>query len=207
MAVDDVQDLGETPAGGTARMTIRKTADGIGVYNPTRRKIGLILFMIVWLGGWSVGEFFALTEIFGGGSPFPADIFLMFWVTAWTFGGVIVWSVVAWQLFGVEKLFLIDGGAVVVERGFGPLKRRKVYPVEKVTEVGFAPPAAKSAADGFLSRGRVRFFVDGKPAGFGIELDDKEAGQVIDLMTRFIERHTVEAPKAIEPGDEAAATA
>lgn len=206
MAADDVQDLGETPAGGAGRMTIRKTADGIGVYNPTRRKIGLILFMIVWLGGWSVGEFFALTEIFGSGSPFAVDLFLLVWVTVWTFGGVIVWSVVAWQLFGVEKLFLIDGGGIVTERGFGPFTRRKVFPVEKVTEVGFAPPAPKRAADGFLSRGKVRFMVDGKPAGFGIELDDKEAGQVVDLVRRFIERHMVEVSPGDDPG-EAAATA
>lgn len=206
MAVDDLQNLSDRPAGGSARMTIRKTADGIGVYNPTRRKIALVLFLIVWLAGWSVGEFFALWGLFGSSSPFAVDLFLLVWVTAWTFGGLVVWSVVAWQLFGVEKLFLIDGGAIVTERGFGPFTRRKVFPVEKVTEVGYAPPAAKSAADGFLSRGKVKFMVDGKPAGFGIELDDKEAGQVVDLMRRFIERHTVEASPGVQPG-EAAATA
>ncbi len=188
MSVEDAQ-FADAPAGRGSRMTIRKTADGIGVYNPTRRKIGMILFMIVWLAGWSVGEFFALWGIFGSGSPFAVDLFLLVWVTAWTFGGVIVWSVVAWQLFGVEKLFLIDGGGIVTERGFGPFTRRRVFPVEKVTEVGLPPPAAKSGADGFLSKGKVRFMVDGKPAGFGIELDDKEAEQVVDLVRRFIEKH------------------
>lgn len=171
------------------RVTFRRTEAGIGIYNPTRRKMALVIFMIVWLAGWAVGEYFALTEILRSGSPIAVDLFLLVWVTAWTLGGVIVSSVIAWQLFGSEKLFLIDGGGIVAERGIGPFTRRKVFPAEQVTEVGLAPSVAQSAADGFLSRGRVRFHVAGNARGFGIELDDEEAERVVDLIRDFIERH------------------
>ncbi|MDN2580296.1 hypothetical protein [Aquibium sp. ELW1220] len=171
------------------RITVRKTADGIGVYNPTRRKFGLVVFMLVWLCGWSAGEWFALSEILRPGTPLAIDLFLLVWATAWTLGGLAVLAVVAWNLVGVEKLFLIEGGGIVVERGFGRLTRRKVYRVDQVGDIGFAHQLGTHRAQGILSGGAVRFFVDGKPQSFGIELDEEETGRVVSLMRDFVERH------------------
>lgn len=183
------QGLGERRDGAPWRITVRETVDGIGVYNPTRRKIALVAFLMVWLTGWAVGEFFALSEIFRSGSPWAVDLFLLVWVTGWTFGGLAVLTVVAWQLFGVEKLFLVEGGGVVTERGFGPFTRRQVHAANQISDIGVAREKARNAADGALERGSVRFIADGKPRGFGVELDDEEAELVVGLLRRFVERH------------------
>lgn len=171
------------------RVLFRRTADGIGIYNPTRRKLAIVAFLLVWLCGWAVGEWFALSEILRPGGPLAIDLFLLVWASFWTLGGLAVLAVVGWQLFGVEKLFLIEGGGIVTERGFGPLTRRKVFRVDQVSDVDFAEKQRKSAASGVFSGGSVCFLADGKPHSFGIELDDEEADRVVTLMRDFIARH------------------
>jgi hypothetical protein len=171
------------------RITVRKTADGVGVYNPTRRKLGLVIFMVFWLCGWSAGEWFALSELLRPGSPLVVDLFLLVWVSLWTLGGLAVVAVIAWTLVGVEKLFLIEGGGIVTERGFGRLTRRKVYRVDQVGEIGFARQLGPRRAEGILSGGAVRFFAAGKPQSFGIGLDEEEADRVVNLMQDFVKRH------------------
>ncbi|MFN3546412.1 MAG: hypothetical protein ACK4U0_02890 [Mesorhizobium sp.] len=183
---DIVQDRRD---GAEWRITFRKTPDGIGVYNPTRRKVALVAFLLVWLCGWAAGEWFALSELFRSGSPLAVDLFLFVWATFWTLGGLGVLAVVGWQLFGVEKLFLIEGGGIVTERGFGPLTRRKVFRVDQVSDVDISEKRRESAFGGVFSTGAVRFLADGKPHFFGIELDDEEADRVVTLMREFIERH------------------
>lgn len=169
------------------RVTFRKTADGIGVYNPTRRRLALVAFLLVWLGGWAAGEWFALSEILRSGSPLAVDLFLIVWASIWTLGGLGVLAVVGWQLFGVEKLFLIEGGGIVTQRGLGPITRRRVFRVDQVSEIG--PAGEKREGDVVFSRGAVRFLADGKPQSFGIELDEEEADRVVILMRDFVERH------------------
>jgi hypothetical protein len=50
---------------------------GVGRY-------AMLAFMLVWMGGWVFGEFFALTQVLGG----KGDGFLVFWLAGWTVGGV-----------------------------------------------------------------------------------------------------------------------
>lgn len=188
----DLENAPRRRDGAPWRIAVRETADGVGVYNPTRRKLGLVLFMVLWLCGWSAGEWFALSEILRPGSPLVVDLFLLVWVSLWTLGGLAVFAVIAWNLVGVEKLFLIEGGGIVTERGFWRLTRRKVYRVDQVGDVGLAHQLGTQRPQGILSGGAVRFFVDGKPQSFGIELDDEEADRVVSLMQDFVKRHRPE---------------
>ena len=182
--------FGERRDGAPWRITVRRTGDGIGVYNPTRRKIGLVLFMLVWLTGWAAGEYFALSEIMRSGSPLAVDLFLLVLVCAWTLCGGLVLTVLVWQLFGVEKLFLVEGGGVVTERGFGPFTRRRIYAVDRISDIGLATDEARNSANGLLTRGSVRFLADGNPRGFGVELDEEEAELVVGLLRGFVERNS-----------------
>jgi len=191
-------DAPERRDGAPWRITVRKTADGIGVYNPTRRRLGLVAFMLVWLCGWSAGEWFTLTELLRPGTALAVDLFLLVWVSLWTLGGLAVLAVVAWNLVGVEKLFLVEGGGIVVERGIGPLTRRKVFRVDRVGEIGFAHRLGARRAEGILSGGAVRFFADGRPQSFGIDLDDEETHWLVSLMQDFVGRHR---PASAADGD------
>lgn len=184
------------------RVTFRRTDDGIGIYNPTRRKYALVAFLLVWLAGWGAGEYFALSQIITSGNPLAVDLFLLVWVTGWTLGGLVVLSVVAWHLVGVEKLFLIEGGGIVTERGFGPFTRRRIHPVDRISEVGYTHPMASEATGGMFSKGAVTFYVDGEPRTFGIELDGEETARVVDLITAFLDRHRPAEAAAAPPGED-----
>lgn len=199
--VEETTTQGRVPATrpDLSRILIRETEDGIGVYNPTRRSIPLILFLAIWLCGWSIGEYFALTEILGG-APLAASLFLVVWLTAWTLGGGLALMVLLWQLLGVEKLFLLDAGAVVVERGFWRFTRRRVFPVAEVADpiVRDVEPAGSA-----VPPAAIAFRVGGRERRFGIGLDREEAQAVLEIFRQFLARHRPPSPAGV-PGDQPA---
>jgi hypothetical protein len=166
---------------GDSRVTIRETDDGLGIHNPTRRQMPLIIFLLLWLGGWSFGEYFALSEIFSSGTPLAADLFLIFWVTFWTLGGLAAWWFVLWQMFGVEQLF-ITGGAVVHEIGLWKLRRRRVFALDEVS--GFDLSGQQTAANS-TSRA-ISFKAGSKAHGFGVGMSREEAETALAAIRRHL---------------------
>lgn len=167
----------------TSRITIRETADGLGIYNPTRRNLPVALFLLVWLTGWAAGEAFVLYTLFTGDAGF-ADLFLVVWVTFWTIGGFFAISAVLWQLIGVEKLF-VTGGAMVRELGFWSLTRRRVWALDSVANIRAEAPPGKDAGSIF-SRGGIVFEVDGATKSFGIQLDEAERMAALEAVHRYV---------------------
>jgi hypothetical protein len=169
---------------GDERVTIRETEDGLGIHNPTHRQMPVIVFLLLWLGGWSFGEYFALYEIFSGGMS-EGRSFLIFWVTFWTLGGLAAWWFVLWQMFGVEQLF-ITSGAVVHEIGLWRFRRRSVYPLSSVRDF-----ALSSSSTSKNSRTRaINFKVDGKSRGFGVAMSKTEAEASLEAIRKYIARET-----------------
>ncbi|PSM19810.1 MULTISPECIES: hypothetical protein [Nitratireductor] len=195
--MSDATDRAErVPARRQGRIVIRETEDGIGVYNPARREPLAIGFLSFWLIGWAVGEVFVVTQVLGGG-PQALDIFVLLWLAVWTAAGFLIGGVVLWQLVGVEKLFLVGAGAIVVERGFRPFGRRQVYPVEKVSSVGLMPDKPPEVSSIFAPR-RIGFVVDGTTRSFGIGLDEAEAAAVLSELRQFVDRFAPPEPERTE---------
>ncbi|GAB5505737.1 MAG: hypothetical protein Rhirs2KO_09000 [Rhizobiaceae bacterium] len=164
-----------------SRITIRETADGLGIDNPGHRRMPIILFLLLWLGGWGVGEIFALREIFGGGGPLSADLFLIIWVTFWTIGGAAVWVFVLWQLFGVERLF-ITSGALVREIGLWRIRRRQVFDLAQVSDFKLSSaPAAPNSTNRAIS-----FKVAGEDQSFGVSMSREEATASLAAIRRHL---------------------
>ncbi len=166
-----------------SRITIRETPDGLGIYNPTRRNVGVVLFLMLWLTGWAVGEVFAAHALLSDEAGF-AGLFLLVWLTFWTIGGFFAISVVLWHLFGVEKLF-ITGGALVREIGFWNVTRRKVWPIDAVANIRAVNPPGKDAGSMF-SPGGIAFEVDGKSRSFGVQLDKAERMAALEAIQRHV---------------------
>lgn len=53
----------ETPYSGSA--TLDESYDGIDITIPSKKNWFAIVFLMVWLAGWCMGEMFALSAIFG----------------------------------------------------------------------------------------------------------------------------------------------
>lgn len=181
--------------GSNTRVVIRETPEGLGIYNPSRRNMPLILFLLLWLGGWTAGEYFAITEIMRGGDLF-GSVFLLVWLTIWTFGGVACWWIVLWSLFGSERLF-VTGGALVKSRGFGPLRWRSFYPVDAISDLRInamadVPDAVQVPA--------IEFAFAGKPVRFGLDLDPDERRAVLDALRAILPARAFQPNAIAEDG-------
>jgi hypothetical protein len=81
------------------------------------------LFVLAWLGGWTVGFVSVVRTLSSGGTPSGAYAFLVFWLAAWTLGGV--WAVyLAYRAFRPtvpESLKLMPNG-VTYDSGVPPLQ-------------------------------------------------------------------------------------
>jgi hypothetical protein len=164
------------------RITIRETGDGLGIHVPTVKQIFVILFMLVWLTGWAVGEWFALSEIASGGIN-AGTIFLVFWVSIWTLGGGAVIFAIGWQLFGSERMF-VTAGAVVTDWGFGPFRRKTVWAPGEATKFR---KATSTLRKGRLVPGRgIAFEAGGDTRTFGSTMTEQEIVMVLAAIGRHL---------------------
>ncbi|HEX8249719.1 MAG TPA: hypothetical protein VF599_16190 [Pyrinomonadaceae bacterium] len=77
----------------------------------------IALFMLGWLGGWAMGEYFALMQVLSG-NP---NLFILFWLIAWTAGGVFAMRHIYFLLrpTKAEKIIL-DTTSLIFEAGTTP---------------------------------------------------------------------------------------
>lgn len=102
-------------------------------------------FLAVWLCGWAFGEAFALWLLVQGGfhlvtgtplgparGPLPIGptlligLFLLFWLTLWTIGGIAACAELLRLLWGEDRLE-VAGGRLTVTRIRGPFRSRRAY--------------------------------------------------------------------------------
>ena len=103
-------------------------------------------FLAIWLAGWAVGEAFALWFLAVGarslltGQPpepgreplrpelaLPAGLFLLFWLSLWTLGGVMAGRELLRMLFGRDRIRL-GYEALEIEHSYGLFRSREALP-------------------------------------------------------------------------------
>lgn len=164
------------------RITIRETLDGLGIYNPARRNAFAILFMMLWLTGWAFGARFALSEILRG-SSIVSSLFLLVWMAFWTVAGLGALVVLLWNLFGSERLFITDG-MLVHSRGFGPFRRKRIYPVGQVNS--FRVDTRGNPATNAVPLGSVSYQAGGGVRSFGVGMTREEAEASLAAIRRAL---------------------
>ncbi len=164
---------------GSLRISIRHTPDGLGVYIPPKRSMALVLFLIVWLGGWAAGERFALLEMWQSGFRLPG-LFLLVWIIPWTIGGLAVMWLVLWQLLGTERLFF-TAGALVREMSVLGFVRRRVVMAADIRSI-----AVDNAGNDFAGLGTIKVETTGKRMRIGSGLETHEAEIVAELIRMHV---------------------
>jgi hypothetical protein len=118
-------------------------------------------FLLVWLTGWAFGEVFALgflvvlvRSVFGSitGAPWPIPggewiaggaagfvfLFLLVWVTLWTFGGIAAINELLRSLAGKDTVSVTLSG-VELQRRAGPFRRTRAFDRAKIRRVRLRP--------------------------------------------------------------------
>jgi hypothetical protein len=116
-------------------------SDGIGVTTFRFRPQGpgrffVAAFLSFWLCGWLAGEIFALwvlwrllgSALATGQWALPALLFLLVWVSLWSFGGAVALQQVLGALWSEDRLVLGADGSLVRQAHRGPFCRRRVLP-------------------------------------------------------------------------------
>jgi hypothetical protein len=176
----------QRPSPATPHIEILETAEGLGIYNPAKRSWPLVVFLLVWLCGWAVGETFAIGALFS--SPLAIKLFLGVWLTFWTIGGLTVAGAVLWKLGGSELLF-VTADAVVREIRFWGLTRRTVVDLDAVT--GFDIDTALPKEKPYL--GPIRFRSAERSYNFGIGLAEEEAEKALAAIRDYVGRRGQQA--------------
>ena len=159
---------------GPLRLSVRETADGLGIHIPPARKWPMVLFIAVWLCGWAAGEVFAISELLSGGI---AGLFLIIWIVPWTIAGLACMWVIGWQLFGVERLYF-TAGALVREwsmLGFGGQRMLQGADIVSVK-------VDNNVSNDIAGIGVVKVTTAGKTMRIGNGLPDYEAQLVAELI-------------------------
>jgi len=88
---------------------------------PTRRNWLIMLFLGVWLAGWTAGGIAAMAEAVTQLQPF-----LIVWLCGWALGWVFAASTIAMQIAGAETI-AVTGGDLEIRSGAGPFVRTWRY--------------------------------------------------------------------------------
>jgi hypothetical protein len=91
-------------------------------------RYGVGLFLLCWLGGWTVGLFGVSWQLLSGRMPLPAAGFTLFWLCAWTVGGVLV----AYQVYrifrpSVPETLRLRRGSLLYDSGVAPFPMNVGY--------------------------------------------------------------------------------
>ena len=123
----------------TDRAILNETIRGFEIVIPAKKNWFVIIFMSAWLGGWLMGEIFALGAVtgllgFGSSKAAPAGLFLLFWLVAWTAGGFFAIRTWTWLIAGKE-IITVQHGQISVEKKGALFSQPKTYDLNEVKKI------------------------------------------------------------------------
>jgi len=151
-----------------------------------RRHWFMLLFLPLWLAGWTVGGVAAFKAIFSEG--FSADKwFLVVWLVGWIFGEFFAAYVWLWHAFGKE-IVRVGSGILAIKRdilGLGPVRSFQTMEISDLRAAGYFGNTrswSSGMAQWGISGGTVAFDYRAKTRRFGIQLEEREAREVVERL-------------------------
>jgi len=169
-----------------SRITIEHTVGGPEVHVRAPRNWWALIFLPIWLAGWTFGGLVALGTFLR-----EPQLFLGVWLLGWVAGealAVLAWS---WAAFGEEVLTFYEGVLTLAKR-IGPFQRTRRFPLHETSNVRaagwFGSPT--SFADAMrpwgLTGGTLAFDHNNRPVRFGIGLAEQEARELATELAPYV---------------------
>jgi hypothetical protein len=174
------------------RATVSELRRGFSISIPSKRNWFIIVFMTGWLGGWLMGEIFALGIVFGliqGQDTDFGSFFVIFWLIAWTAGGFFAIKSLLWMIGGKEILIFEDNALTIDKKGF-LFYSPKTYNLKEVKNFEINFPARFNGLFGNNSNrswningeGILKFDYGLKTIKFGEGLDEAEGKYLLEMI-------------------------
>lgn len=170
------------------RYTISSEGGVTTIACPPRRNWLILLFLIAWLGGWTVGGMGAFTQVT---KPGDHQAFMLFWLMGWAVAEIWVLLVVLWQLAGLEQLSVVQGN-LVHRASIAGIGRTREFAGAEVKNLRSSPQLLSAWMDrsSFTppifgsGNGAIAFDYGAKTYRIGSGLDEAEARQVVLMLSK-----------------------
>jgi hypothetical protein len=168
-----------------ARFAVEPTEDGEQVRVKARRQVFPMLFLPVWLAGWTAGGVAVIGQLISRFQPFLA-IWLCFWAVGW----VAVAGTLAWMFTGSETLRVVGSDLEVARHALG-WSRRWLYGGSRIRNLRVADqpgwPYRFQLQMPFLNLGRsgsVKFDYGPRTIYSAPGLDDAEGRMIVERLSK-----------------------
>ncbi len=157
----------------------------------------VVIFLCIWLSGWTAGGYTALHALFGMLGRFGKDgpiavlpvIFLMVWLTGWFFGEAGALYVVLWVLFGREIVIKSQGNLTIKNDILG-IAWTRIYNVNAITQLGRnktnISPSEKSGKIGLTGVGSISFQYEGRVNRFALVWKKEEIDYIMMELRKYM---------------------
>lgn len=180
---------------GKGRAVIEHGGSGLRITIPAAMQTFGVIFMLMWLSLWVVGEIAVIRHLFGGQPLRDASgnnsLSLVVWFAGWTLGGAFVIYSLLWQLAGKEIIELNSTMLRQHKRIFF-FSRSKDFAVAAITNMRLAPPQPKYIRGRYVisnlsfQAGAISFDYGRTTHRLGQGLDEAEAVYVIREMCKRV---------------------
>jgi hypothetical protein len=170
-----------------ARFTV-EPADGGGeqIRIKARRQVFAMLFLPLWLAGWTAGGAAAIAQMMHHFEPF-----LALWLCGWALGWIFATSVLVWMFTGSETLRVVDRDLEVAQHALG-WSRRWLYEGSRISNLREAGQPGWP----YRNQMQVPFFMQGRSGAIKFDygartvfaaggLDDAEGRMIIEQLRKW----------------------
>ena len=161
---------------------------------PFRRQWFALVFISVWLTGWTFGGIAAIGEVVVSHEPF-----LLVWLGFWALGWVFAAGTVALQLGGSE-IIRVAGRDLETSVGVGPWRWRKLYRGDQIRHLRSSDPnpmgwpfwSQQLPFPGMMRAGAIKFDYGAKTIAAAGAIEEAEGRTVVDWLRPRLPRSAAE---------------
>ena len=177
------------------RISFRRRVDRLELHISSKKDTFELLFLPVWLVGWSFGGAVAISAITGGKVPNDDLPFIVAWIAFWFTTELLKIFTILWGMFGRE-IVVLDSEELKVGRKIFGRGLTGYFPTEEITSLrafGAFGGSRLSFRDSLplwglwgLSGGVLAFDHRNKTHRFGIKLDEDDATRLASVLNEFL---------------------
>jgi hypothetical protein len=147
---------------------------GYQVSIPGRPQIFVGIFLLAWLGGWTVGGSSALQNVLQSWQRGHVEWFLVFWLIGWLLGELSVIAVLGYMAAGKE-IITLEPGHLTVRLAVLGAGRSWQYENSQIKRLRIAAPLSGRQQ----WSGTIAFDYGASTIRFARDIEEAEAGTII----------------------------